>query len=518
MLARIFPKVQSTARCLTISRSMSFGGPGMSSVETVHLLTCGRKKGDEYVINGSKAWITGGGHAKWYVYHYFPKSVIVTSSITYSGFKIIAMSAFDMTRPGVAAGALGISWRALDESAKYVKLFMKRHIEQNDDLRFLYSPAHAISRVEYQIHKEFSGDSLNNSFMSVTIESNDENKNLLTEEKGRKVRMFNKYVLENMTITLEGNELVFGRDVCPRLKQCTLSNAIADIFFETFWSKRLRSDPRIKIEYPTMKFFENKLFLPTHFYGVKAGGELGVESIEMVHLIYQIPSYKNTTSEEVSTAFANSLRSLLGTEIAPFKTSVFSLSILKEEMQKNVTYTAPFISLTILLLVSFTVGSCDKQIRTYSSMTGDWISSKPIEAMIGVLTSTMAIISAAGLLFALGEPFIYQLTFFAAAKTPDAISPTRHFFSKIFAPFLCRPSTRLALFLIYAVYIFLAFYGCSLLRPNLIPSRLVVDDSPLLDYLHLAEGKIWAEGLIGRVYVNNAPDFSKHPEQTTYEY
>lgn len=24
------------------------------------------KKGDEYIINGNKAWITGGGHAKWF--------------------------------------------------------------------------------------------------------------------------------------------------------------------------------------------------------------------------------------------------------------------------------------------------------------------------------------------------------------------------------------------------------------------------------------------------------------------
>uniref|UniRef100_A0A914XFI7 Uncharacterized protein n=1 Tax=Plectus sambesii TaxID=2011161 RepID=A0A914XFI7_9BILA len=34
------------------------------------------------------------------------------------GFKV-AMGAFDTTRPGVAAGALGLSWRALDEAAKY---------------------------------------------------------------------------------------------------------------------------------------------------------------------------------------------------------------------------------------------------------------------------------------------------------------------------------------------------------------------------------------------------------------
>ena len=29
------------------------------------------------------------------------------------------MGAFDMTRPGVAAGALGLAWRALNEPAKY---------------------------------------------------------------------------------------------------------------------------------------------------------------------------------------------------------------------------------------------------------------------------------------------------------------------------------------------------------------------------------------------------------------
>ncbi|CAI5455083.1 unnamed protein product [Caenorhabditis angaria] len=125
------------------------------------------KKGDEYVINGSKAWITGGGHAKWFFVlarsdpnpktpagKAFTAFIVDgdtpgitrgkkeknmgqrcsdTRVITFedvrvpasnvlgapgAGFKV-AMSAFDMTRPGVAAGALGLSWRCLDESAKY---------------------------------------------------------------------------------------------------------------------------------------------------------------------------------------------------------------------------------------------------------------------------------------------------------------------------------------------------------------------------------------------------------------
>ncbi|VDP08197.1 unnamed protein product [Heligmosomoides polygyrus] len=129
--------------------------------------TKAEKKGDEYVINGQKAWITGGGHAKWFFVlarsdpdpkmsagKAFTAFIVDgdtpgivrgkkeknmgqrcsdTRTITFedvrvpasnvlgpvgAGFKV-AMSAFDMTRPGVAAGAVGLSWRCLDESAKY---------------------------------------------------------------------------------------------------------------------------------------------------------------------------------------------------------------------------------------------------------------------------------------------------------------------------------------------------------------------------------------------------------------
>lgn len=43
-------------------------------------------------------------------------------------------------------------------------------------------------------------------------------------------------------------------------------------------------------------------------------------------------------------------------------------------------------------------------------MTGDWITSKPLEALMGILSSSFAIISAGGLLFLLGIPFVSQVT------------------------------------------------------------------------------------------------------------
>ncbi|CAF0744410.1 unnamed protein product [Brachionus calyciflorus] len=129
--------------------------------------TRAEKKGDEYILNGQKMWITNGGHANWYfvlartnpdpkcpaskaftgfIVEADTPGVIKgrkewnmgqrasdTRGITFedvrvpkenvlgvegAGFKI-AMGAFDITRPPVAAGAVGLARRAFDEAKKY---------------------------------------------------------------------------------------------------------------------------------------------------------------------------------------------------------------------------------------------------------------------------------------------------------------------------------------------------------------------------------------------------------------
>uniref|UniRef100_A0AC34QYS3 Acyl-CoA dehydrogenase n=1 Tax=Panagrolaimus sp. JU765 TaxID=591449 RepID=A0AC34QYS3_9BILA len=140
--------------------------PGAGS-DVAGIKTRAELQGDKYVINGSKMWITGGGYANWFFVlartdpnpktpagKAFTAFVVDgdtpgiirgkkeinmgqrcadTRAITFenvvvpkenivgspgAGFKV-AMGAFDMTRPGVAAGAVGLAWRALDEATKY---------------------------------------------------------------------------------------------------------------------------------------------------------------------------------------------------------------------------------------------------------------------------------------------------------------------------------------------------------------------------------------------------------------
>ncbi|XP_020775522.1 medium-chain specific acyl-CoA dehydrogenase, mitochondrial [Boleophthalmus pectinirostris] len=140
--------------------------PGAGS-DVAGVKTKAEKKGDEYVVNGQKMWITNGGKANWYFLlartNLDPKcpagkaftGFIVdadtpgiqvgrkemnmgqrcsdTRGIVFedvripkenvllgegAGFKI-AMGAFDKTRPPVAAGATGLAQRALEEATNY---------------------------------------------------------------------------------------------------------------------------------------------------------------------------------------------------------------------------------------------------------------------------------------------------------------------------------------------------------------------------------------------------------------
>ncbi|EGZ21895.1 hypothetical protein PHYSODRAFT_354429 [Phytophthora sojae] len=155
-LGRLVEEPVQAAYCVT--------EPGAGS-DVAGAKTTAVKKGDKWVINGSKMWITNGGVAKWYfvlaktdananagsaftgfIVDADSPGITVgrkeinigqrcsdTRGITFEdvvvpeenvlgdpgyGFKI-AMQAFDITRPPVAIGAVGLARRAFDEARKY---------------------------------------------------------------------------------------------------------------------------------------------------------------------------------------------------------------------------------------------------------------------------------------------------------------------------------------------------------------------------------------------------------------
>jgi acyl-CoA dehydrogenase len=146
--------------------------------------TTALKKGDKYVINGQKMWITGAGHASWFFVlaktdptasHKGMSGFLVdaklpgvtigkkennmgqrcsdTRAVTFEDFEVpldcllgaegdgfrIAMKAFDHTRPLVAAAAVGLGRAALEHSIAYAKerKAFGRPIGDNQGISFL---------------------------------------------------------------------------------------------------------------------------------------------------------------------------------------------------------------------------------------------------------------------------------------------------------------------------------------------------------------------------------------------
>ncbi|XDD44417.1 acyl-CoA dehydrogenase family protein [Leptospira sp. WS60.C2] len=137
--------------------------PGAGS-DVAGIRTTAKRVGDEYIINGSKMWITNAGHADWFfvlaktdpnaghkgmtgfIVDAKTPGIIVgkkeknmgqrcsdTRGVTFEDVKVpkenmigkegegfkIAMGAFDQTRPAVAIGAVGVARAALDHSIRY---------------------------------------------------------------------------------------------------------------------------------------------------------------------------------------------------------------------------------------------------------------------------------------------------------------------------------------------------------------------------------------------------------------
>lgn len=149
-LGRLTEEPLKAAYCVT--------EPGAGS-DVAGIKTTAEKRGDKWVLNGQKMWITNGGVANWYFVLAKSKDGFVsfvvdadtpgitrgkkeinmgqrcsdTRGITFEevvvpeenllgkvgdGFKY-AMKAFDFTRPPVAIGAVGLARRAFDESTAY---------------------------------------------------------------------------------------------------------------------------------------------------------------------------------------------------------------------------------------------------------------------------------------------------------------------------------------------------------------------------------------------------------------
>ena len=160
--------------------------PGAGS-DVQALKTTAVKQGDKYILNGSKMWITNAGVADWYfvvaltdpekkarggmtafiVERKWPGVIVGkkemnmgqrcsdTRGITFENVEVpeenivgsvgdgwkLAMAAFDFTRPGVAAGAVGLARAAMEHAVEYAleRKTFGRPIAHHQSIAFMIS-------------------------------------------------------------------------------------------------------------------------------------------------------------------------------------------------------------------------------------------------------------------------------------------------------------------------------------------------------------------------------------------
>ncbi|XP_015346012.1 medium-chain specific acyl-CoA dehydrogenase, mitochondrial isoform X2 [Marmota marmota marmota] len=129
--------------------------PGAGS-DVAGIKTRAEKKGNEYIINGQKMWITNGGKANWYFLlarsDPDPKA---PANKAFTGFIVEADTPGVQIGKKVAAGAVGLGQRALDEATKYAlerKTFGKLLVEHQGVAFLLAEMAMKVelARLSYQ--------------------------------------------------------------------------------------------------------------------------------------------------------------------------------------------------------------------------------------------------------------------------------------------------------------------------------------------------------------------------------
>lgn len=95
---------------------------------------------------------------------------------------------------------------------------------------------------------------------------------------------------------------------------------------------------------------------------------------------------------------------------------------------------------------------------------------------------------------------------FSHEKTSDTF--VAQLIKKYYAPFIMRRSTKLVVLLVYLIYISSAIYGCAKLENGLQPTRLMLDDSPVVHFYNIQEEYFWKLGTQAQVAFTNPGNVS----------
>ncbi len=202
-------------------------------------------------------------------------------------------------------------------------------------------------------------------------------------------------VVKNISIQWEETNLGY-KDICAKaLNGYCWGNEILELgaYIEEIESRELNLTYPIWLSPDTFKAYA----FPMFFGGFHLTEDSTIEGIEAVSLFYFLDTTEPWMIKRGSTWEASFLASVNSLNLTNLVIERFSSLTLETELENNTNSVIPYFSLNIGIMVLFCIITC---------MMTDWVKSKPLLGLMGVVSAIFGSIAAFGLVMYLGMEFI----------------------------------------------------------------------------------------------------------------
>ena len=204
-------------------------------------------------------------------------------------------------------------------------------------------------------------------------------------------------VVQNLTLEWEGRQYDYQQMCALRIDGYCWDNEVLDlgVFIDQIEQKEINLTYPIWFNPTTYKGYGP---FPMYFGGIAVSNLTNtIESVEALSLTYFLDAQEPWMVERGSAWEALFFASMEAQDLPNIIVNRFSSLTLEQELEENTNSVIPYFSLNIGIMIVFCIVTC---------MMTDWVKSKPMLGLFGVISAILASISAFGCVMYFGMDFI----------------------------------------------------------------------------------------------------------------